>query len=326
MFSRSTFQWLLTLLAGAGLGAPALAQPKVDAKLPDYAPREKLSGMLSIHASDAGNQVETMWAEGFSRFHPDMRGEVGRGTSSAPVRLIRGSVQFGAMGRAMKTSDVSAFQKEFGYEPTALPSCIDMVSVFVHKDNPIKGLTLQQVDAVFSKTRKGGHNSPINTWGDLDLGAEWKDKPIVMHSRVAASATYGFFKERALFNGDFRDEVKEQPGSSSVVQAVGKDKFAIGYAGFAHKTAGVRAVPVAVDAKASFVPPEPQHARSGKYPLARPILVYVNHKPGTPLDPLRAEFIRYIYSKQGQTDALKVGFVPVDAEMAAKALGKVGLK
>src|SRR5260370_39511730 len=169
-----------------------------------------------------------------------------------------------------------------------------MLAVFVHKDKPIKGLTLQQVDAIFSRTRKGGYSKAISTWGDLGLAGEWKDRPIALFGRNAASGTYGYFKEHALFNGDYKNEVKEQPGSSAVVQGVASDKFAIGYSGIGYKTADVRAVPLATDPKEEFVPAEPGRAYAGEYPLARFLYVYVNYQPVKELDPLRREFVRYL--------------------------------
>ena len=122
-----------------------------------------------------------------------------------------------------------------------------MLAVYVHKDNPIKSLTLQQVDAIFSKTRKGGFEKDIRTWGDLGLTGEWAKKPISLYGRNSASGTYGYFKEHALFKGDFKDTVKEQPGSSAVVQGVASDKYGIGYSGIGYKTADVRAVPLAAE-------------------------------------------------------------------------------
>jgi phosphate transport system substrate-binding protein len=184
---------------------------------------------------------------------------------------------------------------------------------------------MQQVDAIFSKTRKGGYKQDIKTWGDLGLGGDWKDKPIALYGRNSASGTYGYFKEHALFNGDYKDEVKEQPGSSSVVQGVASDKFAIGYSGIGYKTADVRAVPLAPDANSDPVPADPARAYAGEYPLARFLYVYVNFKPGSTLDPLRREFVRYLYSKQGQLDVVKCGYLPIGEAIAKKSLKSVGL-
>jgi phosphate transport system substrate-binding protein len=201
-----------------------------------------------------------------------------------------------------------------------------MLAVYVHKDNPIKSLTLQQVDAIFSKGRKGGHPKDIVTWGDLGLTGDWEKKPISLYGRNTASGTYGYFKEHALFKGDFKDTVKEQQGSSAVVQGVASDRYGIGYSGIGYKTADVRAVPLAGDAQSDAIAAEPANAYTGDYPLSRYLFVYVNYAPGKPLDPLRREFIRYVFSQQGQKDVVKDGYFPVTADIAKKALASVGIE
>jgi phosphate transport system substrate-binding protein len=230
------------------------------------------------------------------------------------------------MSRDWKPSEIDTFKAKHGYPPAVVPAAIDMLAVFVHKDNPLKQLSLQQVDAIFSKNRNGGLKDDIRTWGDLGLEGEWKDKPISLYGRNAASGTYGYFKEHALFKGDFKDSVKEQPGSSSVVQGVATDKYAMGYSGIGYMTADVRAVPLMKDAKAAAVEATPENAYSGKYPLARFLYVYINHKPGSDLDPLRREFIAYILSKQGQEDVVKDGYYPLPSKIVFDTLKKIGVQ
>lgn len=302
------------------------AQVEVDRRLPDYKPVQGVSGNLKSVGSDTMNNLMTLWAEGFRRFYPNVQIEIeGKGSSTAPPALIAGTAQFGPMSRAMKAAEIDQFEAKFGYKPTALAAAIDMLAVYVHKDNPIKGLTLQQVDAIFSKTRRAGYPEDIRTWGQLGLSGDWAAHPISLYGRNSASGTYGFFKEHVLLNGDYKDEVKEQPGSSSVVQGVASDRYAIGYSGIGYKTADVRAVPLAAKPGLPFVPAEPEHAYTGDYPLSRFLYIYVNYKPGTQLDPLRAEFIKYVFSKQGQSDVIKDGYYPVPAPIARKALQAVGL-
>jgi phosphate transport system substrate-binding protein len=229
------------------------------------------------------------------------------------------------MSRPMKSAEIDAFEKQFGYKPTALSTAIDMLAVYVNKDNPIRGLTLPQLDAVFSKNRKGGHPENITLWGALGLTGEWANKPISLYGRNSASGTYGYFKEHALFTGDFKDEVKEQPGSSSVVQGVASDRFAMGYSGIGYKTADVRAVPLAERAGEGYVEAVAENAYTGEYPLARSLFVYVNRKPGSPLDPLRREFVRYIFSRQGQSDVVKDGYYPLPAALCRTSLREAGI-
>ena len=312
---------LSTAALALSLTAPMSAQVKVDDKLPAYETTRGVSGTVKSVGSDTMNNMMALWAEGFRKFYPNVQVEVeGKGSSTAPTALIAGTSTFGPMSRAMKSTEIDEFKKAFGYEPTALKTSIDMLAVYVHKDNPIKGLSLQQVDAMFSKDRKGGYESDIRTWGDLGLTGDWANKPISLYGRNSASGTYGYFKKHALFKGDYKDSVKEQPGSSSVVQGVANDKYGIGYSGIGYKTADVLAVPLAVEHGEDFVTATPENAYTGEYPLARFLYLYVNHKPGTQLDPLRAEFIRYVFSKDGQEAVVKDGYYPVPAGIANAAM------
>ncbi len=316
---------LLAALAWSSLAVAASAQVKVDKELPEYKSVRAVSGQVSSVGSDTMNNLMTLWGEGFKKQYPRVILAVeGKGSATAPQALIEGTAAFGPMSRDMKASEIDAFEKKFGYKPTQLPVAIDMLAVYVHRDNPIKGLSLQQVDAIFSKTRKGGLPGEVRTWGDLGLDGEWKDKPISAYGRNSASGTYGYFKEHALFGGDFKDSVKEQPGSSSVVQSVGRDKYAIGYSGIGYLTSEVRAVPLAAQSSEEFVPADPDHAYTGDYPLSRRLLLSLNYKPGSQLDPLRREFVKYVYSQQGQQDVVKDGYYPVTARMAAAALKSIG--
>ncbi len=323
-FSRWTAIGAVTV---ALAGTPAMAQVKVDEKLPDYTPVEGVSGSIKSVGSDTLNNLMTLWAEGFKKMYPNVQIEIeGKGSSTAPPALIAGTATFGPMSREMKQAEIDEFEKKFGYKPVGLPTSIDMLAVYVNKDNPVKGLSLAQVDAIFSKTRKRGAAADITNWGQLGLAGEWASLPISLYGRNAASGTYGYFKEHTLAKGDYKDSVKEQPGSSAVVQGVASDKGGVGYSGIGYKTADVRAVPLAEADGATFVAAEPQNAYTGEYPLARPLLVYVNARPGAQLDPLRREFVRYIFSRQGQTDVVKDGYFPITAEMARTAFESVGLK
>ncbi|MDF2763025.1 MAG: pstS [Rhodospirillales bacterium] len=318
---------LLALTASLSL-ATAAAAVELDPKLVDYQPVSGVSGNIKSIGSDTLNNLMTLWAEGFKAQYPNVKIEIeGKGSSTAPPALIAGTAQFGPMSRPMKPSEADEFEKKFGYKPTPISVAVDALAIFVHKDNPIQCLTLQQVDAVFSKTRKGGLDKGIASWGDLGLTGEWAAKPISLYGRNSASGTYGYFKDEALFKGDYKDGVKEQPGSSAVVQGVATDKLAIGYSGIGYKTADVRAVPLAKRA-GQCVEATPEQAYAGKYPLARLLYVYTNKDPNQPLDPLRAEFVKYVLSKQGQQAVIKDGYFPITAKIAdkdAKALGLDGM-
>jgi phosphate transport system substrate-binding protein len=310
--------------------APAFAQKiEIDPKIPAYAPVKAVSGNIKSVGSETMNNLMTLWAQGFKRHYPNVSVEVeGKGSSTAPPALIKGAATFGPMSREMKQEEIDEFERAFGYPPTALPTGIDMLAVFVHKDNPIakSGLSLEQVDAIYSKTRKGGFGKDVRTWGDLGLEGEWASRPISLYGRNSASGTYGFFKERAIFKGDFKDSVKEQPGSSAVVQAVASDRYGIGYSGVGFRTADVVALPLARASGQPVIEPSLENAYSGRYPLSRFLYTYLNHRPGAELDPLRREFVRYIFSRQGQEAVVKDGYYPVPFKIAGNALALIGEK
>ena len=324
---RSTLAVCLTLV----LGLFAVVSPvwsadamKVDPSLAAYKSTGGVSGNLSSVGSDSMNNLMTLWGEGFGKFYPNVKLQIeGKGSSTAPPALIAGAAQLGPMSREMKGTEVDQFEKKFGYKPVGLRTSVDALAVFVNKDNPIKCLTVEQADAIFSKSRRHGYKEDIKTWGQLGLTGDWANRPISLFGRNSASGTYGFFKEHTLKNGDFKDEVKEQPGSASVVQGVTVDRYAIGYSGIGYATAGVRAVPLAEKAGAACVEATADNAYSGKYPLSRFLYVYINRAPGKPLDPLMREFVRFMFSKDGQESVIKDGYYPVPNSIAREEIGKV---
>jgi len=323
---KTIFRKALVIVGAAGLlFAGTATAVELDPGLATYTQVSGVSGNLKSVGSDTLNNLMALWNEGFRSLYPGVKIEIeGKGSSTAPVALIEGTSQFGPMSREMKSKEIEDFEKKFGYKPARARVAVDALAVFVHKDNPIKGLSLKQVDAIFSKNRKGGSDKDIKTWGDLGLTGEWADKPISLYGRNSASGTYGYFKEVALFHGDYKDSVKEQPGSSAVVQGIATDKYAIGYSGVGYKTADVRTVPLSADEKGTFFEAEAKNAYSGDYPLSRFLYVYMNKNPNQAMDPLRKEFIKFVFSKQGQSNVIKDGFYPVSVQIAQedfKALG-----
>lgn len=301
----------------------AAAPVKVDADIPSYSSAQGVSGNLSSIGSDTLNNLMTLWGEKFNQFYPNVKVQVeGKGSSTAPPALISGTAQLGPMSREMKGTEIDAFEKKFGYKPTQVRVAVDALAVFVHKDNPIAGLSLQQIDAIFSKSRRLGGKEDIVTWGQLGLTGDWAKKPISLYGRNSASGTYGFFKEVALQNGDFKDTVKEQPGSASVVQGITVDRYGIGYSGVGYHTSGVRAVPLSAEEGNAFVEPKAELAYSGDYPLARFLYIYVNKEPGKSLDPLTREFLRLVLSQQGQKVVVKDGYFPLTSDLVQEELQK----
>lgn len=300
-----------------------MAEDKVDAGLPDYAKASGVSGNISSVGSDTLANLMTLWAEEFKKLYPNVNVQIqAAGSSTAPPALTEGTSNFGPMSRKMKDGELAAFESKFGYKPTPIGVAIDALAVYVNKDNPIEGLTIPQVDAMFSATRKCGYANDISTWGDAGLTGEWANRPVQLYGRNSVSGTYGYFKKNALCKGDFKDSVNEQPGSASVVQGITKSINGVGYSGIGYKTSGVKAVALAKEGT-DFIDATPENASNGAYPLGRFLYVYVNKHPNKGLPPLEAEFIKMIMSKTGQLVVVKDGYIPLPAKVAEDQLSKI---
>lgn len=318
---------LLGLMGGCLLAVNSLsaaAEGKVDPGLAEYQRASGVSGNLSSVGSDTLANLMTLWAEEFKRAYPNVNIQVqAAGSSTAPPALTEGTSNIGPMSRPMKDNEIEAFEKKHGYKPTEIRVAIDALAVFVHKDNPVKGLTISQVDAIFSTTRKCGHERDVTRWGDLGLTGAWAGRDVQLFGRNSVSGTYGYFKEKALCKGDFKNSVNESPGSASVVQSVNASLNAIGYSGIGYMTAGVKTVPLAKKEGKPFVDATGENAITGEYPLSRFLYIYVNKHPAKPLPPLEREFIKLVLSRSGQEVVVKDGYVPVPAKVAEKELTKL---
>ncbi|HGX92725.1 MAG TPA: phosphate ABC transporter substrate-binding protein PstS family protein [Candidatus Tenderia sp.] len=318
---------VIASVAAAGLlltSATSFADAKLDPNLPEYHKASGVSGNLSSVGSDTLANLMTLWAEEFKRAYPNVNIQIqAAGSSTAPPALTEGTANFGPMSRKMKSKEIESFEKRHGYKPTAIPVAIDALAVYAHKDNPIKGMTIPEVDAVFSSTRKCGLKKSINRWGDLGLTGAWASRDVQLFGRNSVSGTYGYFKKKALCKGDFKNTVNEQPGSASVVQSVSASINSIGYSGIGYKTSGVKAVPLAKKAGKPFVAATAENAISGKYPLSRFLYVYVNKQPNKPLSPIEVEFLKLVLSKTGQAVVIKDGYIPLPARVVEKELKKL---
>jgi len=315
-----------SLVTAMGFGITALvsgvagAVQTVDAGVPEYQKASGISGNLSSVGSDTLANLMTLWAEEFNRVYPNVNIQIqAAGSSTAPPALTEGTSNLGPMSREMKDDELEAFEDKYGYKPTAIPVAVDALAVLVNKDNPVKGLTMEQVDAIFSSTNKCGGEKSIETWGDAGVTA-WGSKSIQLYGRNSVSGTYGYFKEHALCKGDFKNNVNEQPGSASVVQSVTSSVNGIGYSGMGYTTSGVKMVPLAKKGSKTFVEATPENAIAGTYPLTRYLYVYVNKKPNQPLAPLDNEFIKMVLSKTGQQVVIKDGYIPLPAKVVDKVL------
>jgi phosphate transport system substrate-binding protein len=316
---------LIAAALAANLAA-VTAAIALDANLPAYQPVGGISGPLKSVGSDTLNNEMELWAKGFEALYPSVTIEIeGKGSATAPPALLEGASQFGPMSRPMNADEITAFEKKYGYKPAHFRVAADALAVYVNKDNPIPCLTMQQVDQIFSSTRQGSGSRSIDNWGDAGLTGEWATKPIAIYGRNSISGTYEFFKKTALYGGDYKVDVKQQPGSAEVVQSVANDKFAIGYSGLGYKKEGVRTVPLAAYYGAKCYDTTAEATYSGKYPIARYLYINLNKKPDEPLDPLRAEFIKYILSKDGQTLTEEGGYFPITNEIRERDLEALGI-
>ena len=315
---------LVTLLGAAAvapLTSAAGPEDALDPKLTPYAKVSGVTGNLSSIGSDTLANLMTLWAEDFKKLYPNVNVQIqAAGSSTAPPALTEGTANLGPMSRTMKAEEISAFEAKHGYKPTAIPVAVDALAVFVHKDNPLKGLSIPEVDAIFSATRSCGHAKDLKTWGDVGLQGELATQNIQIFGRNSVSGTYGFFKEVALCKGDFKNNVNEQPGSASVVQGITKSVNGIGYSGEGYKTSGVRMVPLSRKPGGELIEASAQNALSGKYPLARYLYIYVNKEPSRALSPLEREFLRMVLSRVGQLTVVKDGYIPLPASVAEKFL------
>lgn len=311
-----------TFVCSALIAAPSYA---MDDGLPLYKKVSGVSGNLSTVGSDTLANMVTFWGEGFKRQYPNVNIQIqAAGSSTAPPSLTEGTAQFGPMSRRMKTKEVEAFERQHGYKPTPIRVAIDALAIFVHQDNPIVGLNFEQVDAIFSTTLRCGSSESVISWGALGLEGKWAKRDLQLFGRNSVSGTYGYFKKTALCNGDFRNNVNEQPGSASVVQSVASSINTIGYSGIGYQTSGIRAVPIAAKGN-RYIEATTENAVSGEYPLARFLYMYVNKHPNKALNPMEAEFIRFVLSQQGQYIVEKDGYIPLPANVVQKELAQLGL-
>ncbi|HAN26763.1 MAG TPA: phosphate-binding protein [Haliea salexigens] len=324
-------QWLRKSVAVAGasafvLGMAPVALAELDPGLKDYEIASGVSGNLSSIGSDPLANMMTLWAEDFKRAYPNVNIQIqAAGSSTAPPALTEGTANIGPMSRDMRDKEIEAFETRYGYKPTAVPVAIDALAVYVHKDNPIEGMSIAEVDAVFSSTRKCGAAQDIGQWGQLGLGGAWEGRDMQLFGRNSVSGTYGYFKTVGLCKGDFKNSVNEQPGSASVVQSVSTSINGIGYSGIGYRTSSVRTVPISKDEGGAYVEADAENSINGRYPLARFLYVYVNKDPNKPLSPLEREFFKLVFSRQGQDVVLKDGYIPLPAAVVDRYSQQLGL-
>jgi phosphate transport system substrate-binding protein len=319
------FLTAVTLVAST-LSITVHASDLLDPNLPTYTRVSGVSGNFSSVGSDTLANLMTLWAEEFKRNYPNVNIQIqAAGSSTAPPALTEGTSNLAPMSRMMKDNELQAFEARYGYKPTPVPVAIDALAVFVNKDNPVKGMLIADVDAIFSATRKCGGDADITKWGQVGVTSALGGQDIQIYGRNSVSGTYGYFKEKALCKGDFKNSVNEQPGSASVVQSVATSLNGIGYSGIGYTTSSVRAIPLSKKGT-DYISATPANAVNGTYPLSRFLYVYINKAPNKGLAPLEREFVKLVMSKVGQEVVVKDGYIPLPLAVVEKYLKTLDLQ
>ncbi len=302
---------------------------QVDPALPAYQPKSILSGRLRSVGSDTMDRLMQSWEKKFKQWHPDLQiFHEGKGSGTAVINLVEELSDIGPMSRLLADEEIRQFQSKFGYPPVQVGVAIDAVAVYVHPNNDLSrlGLSLYELDAIFSSTRKRGYPKDLSNWGQLDLTGDYADATISVYSRNKISGTYHFFRAHILNKGEYKSTNHELIGSAAVIQSVANDPFGIGFSGIGYNTAAVKTVPLRLDHLSPGYGPDPEHVCSGQYPLARMLFLTINYRDGDRLKPLQYEFLRFVLSSEGQEIVVKQGFYPLNAMMTREQLSLIGIR
>jgi phosphate transport system substrate-binding protein len=290
----------------------------VDARLADYRRVDKLDGKIRSVGSSTLSNLINRWSEAFKLLYPTVEVDItGGGSSIAVAALLENRADLAPMSRPMNAKELSDFQAKFGYPPTRITVALDAIAIYVNKSNPLEALTLTQLDSVFSASHKRGGES-IKTWGQLGLSGEWADLDIQAKGPAKTHGMYTIFKEMVMGNGEYRYDLKSEPVSTSIVQNVGAEKSAIGFASYFFSSRRTRPLALSATNAGPYFLPTQQNCLAGKYPLARFLYVYVNKKPGSTLNATTGHFLGFICSKQGQETSAKEGNYPLNADVSVK--------
>lgn len=290
----------------------AQLKPIVDPQIQSYAKASGVSGGLTVAGSEMMKALSHRWESKLREFYPGLAIQIqGIGSETGPPALLEGKAQIAAMSRQLTKKEIEEFTTRYGYEPTEVPVAADALSVFVHRDNPISGMTLPELDAVFCKEHRRGLNEDRISWSQFGLSGEWSDASITLIGRNKVSGTATFFREQACGNGDFKERMKTEAGSASVVMGIKKDRYAIGFSGIGYRTSSVRPIPLAMAKGKPFVEPTFETVTDGTYPLRRHLFLYVNKSPKEAISPAVMEFVKFAVSFEGQQAVIQEGFFPL---------------
>jgi phosphate transport system substrate-binding protein len=289
---------------------------KVDAAIPPYRKAASLDGTVRSIGSSTLSNLLLRWTTEFKLLYPGVEVVVtGGGSDSAPTALLAGTAELAPMSRPMRATEIAAFKAKFGYEPVRITVGLDAIAVYVNKNNPLKNISLKQLDGIFSATHRRG-SEPLKTWGQLGLPGDWQEREIELKGPGRAQGIYSLFREMVLEGGEFRFDMRAEPVASSIVQGVGTSDAAIGFASYFYDSQRTRPLAISATGEAPFTPPDQASVVSGAYPLARSLYVYVNKPALTGMNKAAAEFLRYICSNSGQELSARDGNYPLSATLA----------
>lgn len=298
----------------------------LDPNLPYYRPVEKLTGELKLGGSNTLSHIAAGWIDSFTQFYPDVKISIEVNGSRQAVKDVKaGKTHIGLLSRTVHREEVEDFRTAFGYGPTVLTPCMERTGIFVHKDNPIKHLTLAQLDAIYSDECRRGEKKPLRTWGQLGLTGAWANKPIVAHGRTYDTGSQVFIQQSVMLGAKMRDDMQTHKGNVAMLKAVAQDPSSVGFSGLSYATPDVKALPLGFSKEEGFVAIDSPAADRGGYPLVRRLQLVVKHDPKQKLPALQQEFIKYVFSRLGQEDVVKAGFQAIPAQPAYVALDAVGL-
>ncbi|ULA63049.1 MAG: Phosphate ABC transporter, periplasmic phosphate-binding protein PstS [Nitrospira sp.] len=319
-----------------------MAAAAVDSALAHYNPQTHIAGTFKIQGSETMYPLMSRLTMEFQRRQPKVAIDVkGGGSTKAVAEFLQpplsktGKVMWQedravnfkmiATSRELFDAEVKEFVAQHGYEPTAVPVAVDAVALYVHKDNPVAGLTLDQVDAMFSTTRNRGQKAAITQWGQLGLTDGWEKAAIQLYGRDRKSGTRAFFQDHCLAGGEFMPGLHEEPGAASVILNLGRDQVGIGYSGLGLQSSTVRVIPLAEAAGTPYVIPSAATVADQSYPLRRVLHLYVDKAPNAPIPAAAQEFLTFIMTQEGQEAVAKAGFFPLPAGEVAKSAVALGL-
>jgi phosphate transport system substrate-binding protein len=250
---------------------------------------------VTVKGSDTMVILGQRWAEEYMHKNPDAQIQVtGGGSGTGISALINGTTDICMSSRSMKPAEKGKLRDRYNSTGVEIPVARDGLAIYVNASNPLNEITIDQVRDIFS--------GKVTNWKDLG----GSDSKIIVYSRENSSGTYVFFKEVVLEGKDFTPRAQTMPGTGTVVNAVAKETFGIGYGGAAYAK-GIKVLKVKKDAGAAGVSPDKEHVLSGTYPLSRPLFFYLRNKGTGPIQ----SFIDFALSSEGQALVEKVGYFPV---------------